>query len=83
MQYTIDKVVKPKVLRDSMISIPSSIYINKPLDKNLEIDSGYCRTESENILAGIWNKQHPLIHTWLVLSSVSICFLSALFFIFS
>lgn len=29
----------------------------------------------------LWNEQHPIITTWFVLSSVSICFMSALFLI--
>lgn len=82
MQFTLNNTEKPRVLRDSAMSIPNSIYIDKSLGKNLEIDSCYCGNDSENILAGIWNKQHPLIHMWLVLSSISICLLSALFFIF-
>ena len=27
----------------------------------------------------VWNKQHPIIHTWFLLSSISICCVSALF----
>ncbi|MBP7212036.1 hypothetical protein KBA27_04300 [bacterium] len=27
----------------------------------------------------LWEDQHPLIHTWFLLSSVSICFISAVF----
>lgn len=82
MQFTIEEAAKSKSLRNSAVSIPNSIYTDKLLGKDLEIDLCYCGNDSENILAGIWNKQHPLIHTWLVLSSISICFLSALFFIF-
>lgn len=33
------------------------------------------------ILIDMWNKQHPIIHTWFLLSSISICCMSALFFI--
>ncbi len=29
----------------------------------------------------LWNEQHPIIHAWFLLSSISICFLSAILFI--
>lgn len=38
--------------------------------------------DKEITLKGILGEQHPIIHTWLVLSSLSICFMSAFFFIF-
>lgn len=81
MQFTIEESVKPRVLRDSAMSIPKTIYANKAFGNELEIDSCYCSSEAGKVLINIWNKQHPLIHTWLVLSSASICFLFVLFFI--
>lgn len=38
--------------------------------------------EKSFTLRELWNEQHPLIHTWFLLSSLSICFMSAIFFIF-
>ncbi len=32
-------------------------------------------------LKQLWAEQHPIMHTWFLLSSLSICFLSALLFI--
>lgn len=81
MQFTTEEAVKKRVPRNSAISIPTSIYPDRVFDKGVEIDQYYDR-DSKSVLTGLLSKQHPLIHTWLVLSSVSICFLSALFFIF-
>lgn len=38
--------------------------------------------EKDFTLRGIWDNQHPLIHTWFVMSTVSICLMSAFFFVF-
>lgn len=81
MQFLLEESAKPKVLRDSAMSIPKSIYANKIANSELEIESCYCSDSAGNVLLNIWGKQHPLIHTWLVLSSVSICFLFVLFFV--
>lgn len=82
MQLNVKETTRPKNLRDSAMSIPSSIYTTKVLGKDINITSGCCaETIQENVIAEMWGKQHPLIHTWLLLSSISICFLSALFFI--
>lgn len=82
MQFILEKGAKPKTLGDSAISIPNSIYTSKIFGKDLDINYCYSSNNTENILSKLLTKQHPLIHTWLVLSSISICFLSALFFIF-
>lgn len=80
MQLTMDSA-KSKVLRNQMVTIPSSIS-SKVFGKDVDFESNsLLNNNSENILLELLNKQHPLIHTWLLLSSVSICFLSALFFI--
>lgn len=81
MKFVLEEAVKPRVLRDSAMSIPKSAYSNKMPENELEIDSCYCIDSAENALMNLFTKQHPLIHTWLVLSSVSICFLFVLFFI--
>lgn len=81
MQFTIQESAKTRVLKNSAISIPTSIYTDKVFEKKVEMDP-YYENGSKNVLTGLLGKQHPLIHTWLVLSCVSICFLSALFFIF-
>lgn len=81
MQFTMEESAKPKVLRDSAMSIPKSIYANKIASSELEIEPCYCSDGAGNVLLNIWGKQHPLIHTWLVISSVSICFLFVLFFV--
>lgn len=38
--------------------------------------------DKEITIRGILGEQHPIINTWLVLSSLSICLMSAFFFIF-
>jgi len=81
MQFILEELKKPRVLRDSAMSIPKPLYSNKAASSELEIDSCYCVSGTGNVLTNIWGKQHPLIHTWLVLSSVSICFLFVLFFV--
>lgn len=82
MHFTIEESAKSEISKNSIMSIPKSLYASKILGKDIEMDSCYCANSSEHALLELWNKQHPLIHTWLVLSSISICFLFALFFIF-
>ena len=81
MHFVKEEAVKSGSLKNSAMSVSNSIYASKVLGKGIEIDN-YCGASSlrQNALIEIWNKQHPLIHTWLILSSISICFLSALFF---
>lgn len=81
MQFILEESAKPKVLRDSAMSIPKSIYASKIASSELEIEPCYCSESAGTVLMKIWNKQHPIIHTWLFLSSASICFLFVLFFI--
>lgn len=38
-------------------------------------------TEKNFTLRDLWKEQHPIMHTWFLLSSVSICLMSALLFI--
>jgi len=80
MQTTLEEAVNSKTAKNSLMSIPSSFNAGKILGENIAISSKY-EEISENPLKGLWDKQHPIIHTWLLLSSVSICFLSAIFFI--
>lgn len=80
MQFTSENAVKTDVLKKSLVSVPSSFNTGKILGENVDINANYMEN-SENPFKGLWDKQHPLIHTWLLLSSISICFLSALFFI--
>lgn len=81
MQFIIEDAVKSRTLKDSAITIPSSLYTSKILGKNIEANADYVIDsirKNKNTLMEMWDKQHPLIHTWLVLTSVSICLLSAL-----
>lgn len=71
---------KTMSLRESAMSIP---FTSKIAGSGISTDAGYVSGSiQKNAIMAIWGKQHPLIHAWFVLSSVSICFLSALFFIF-
>lgn len=81
MQFMIEDAMKPRTLKESAISVPNSIYMSKVLGKDIEVNAGYYEDRvHKNALKEMWSKQHPLIHTWLVLSSISICFLSALLY---
>lgn len=81
MQFTIDEAAKTTNLKSQVVSIPNSFSsISK---RDIDVEACYCTDNfSKNVIMEIWNKQHPIIHTWLLLSSISICFLSALFFVF-
>lgn len=81
MQFTIEETAKSKVLKNSVTSIPKSLYSSKIFGNELELDSCYCANMNPNAILNLLSKQHPLIHTWLFLSSISICFIFALFFI--
>lgn len=81
MQFIIEESAKPKVLRDSAMSIPKPLCANKAFGGELEFEPCYCSNSAGEVLINILSKQHPLIHTWLVLSSASICFLFVLFFV--
>lgn len=37
--------------------------------------------DKEFTLKAVWDEQHPIIHTWLVFSSLSICVLSVCFYV--
>ena len=82
MQFVKEEAVKSRSLRDVAVSIPNSIYFSKVSLNDIEMDNYCCAGGiGQNALFEIWNKQHPLIHTWLILSSISICFLFAFFFV--
>lgn len=85
MQTRIGETASPTTLKESMVSIPKTLYTSKILGSDIELDNTYCAESSfihpNQYLAEAWSHQHPLIHTWLFLSSISICFLSALLFI--
>lgn len=75
---------KLEISGNSMMSVPSALCASKIFSKDIDLTKSYCVENSQSgVLTKIWNRQHPLIHTWLVLSSVSICFLFAFFFIIS
>lgn len=81
MQYTIKETTKAKVLKNSLVSIPET-FSGKLAGKDIELDTCFCQSNvSENALIQVWNQQHPLIHTWLLLSFLSIGILYALFFV--
>lgn len=82
MQILQKENVQHRTLNDSAVSIPKFKYTTNILNKNIEVDKNFAIKNFEGIiLTDMWNYQHPLIHTWLLLSSVSICVLSALLFI--
>lgn len=82
MSYILEEAVNQRSPRSCMISIPNSVKA-KAISRDLDLEPCYCADVfQKGLFKDIWSKQHPLIHTWLLLSSISICFLSALFFIF-
>jgi hypothetical protein len=81
MQLTIEEAAKKKLFKDAGISVTKSHYTSKILNNEIGIEACCYENNLGTKLVESWNKQHPLIHTWLLLSSMSICFLSALFFI--
>lgn len=80
MKLKLEETLTSKTIKNSGMSIPSSLSPSKMFAQEPE---NYCFQESysESTLMEMWNQQHPLIHTWMILSSISICFLSALLFI--
>lgn len=80
MQLKLSEELSSKKIKAPIMSIPNSLS-----PKNIfahEIDNYINRDNYDNsALTEMWNQQHPLINTWLILSSVSICFLSALLFV--
>jgi len=82
MLITKREVEKTTSLKKLGMTIPHSLSTSKIFCKDIEIDAiNNADCINGSALLSIWDTQHPLIHTWLVLSSISICFLSALFFI--
>ena len=82
MKTITEKTKTLKNMNNSLASTPNTLYASKVLGKDIEIDNNhFIDTPYMNSLGKMWNQQHPVIHTWLVLSSISICFLSALLFI--
>lgn len=72
---------KSRFLGSSVMSVPSISDIKHGYQKmafNSDLDLKSCYSGGNSIM-DIWNEQHPIIHTWLLLSSISICFLSAIF----
>lgn len=81
MPLTIEDAAKSKILKDAGITKPKGLYATKAAINDIELEKFYSSNKIGVALIESWNKQHPLIHTWLLLSCVSICFLSALFFV--
>lgn len=81
MRLLADEVVKTKTLGNSAVSIPKSLYAGKILGKEIEIDTCIPSADFGSSLIESLQHQHPVINTWLLLSSISICFLSAIFFV--
>lgn len=83
MRFKIDDSIEQKTLKKAMVSVPKSIYATNIFGNEIDVDKIYCAETLNNdtYLSEMWDKPHPLMHTWLILSSVSICFLSALLFI--
>lgn len=80
MQFKIEDAVNNETLRQISVSIPNTLQANKIFVKDTDIEKLY-GSNAEASLWEMWNQQHPLIHTWLLLSPISICFLFALLFI--
>lgn len=73
---------KTTTIKDISVSIPKTIYSSKLPRTDLNVSNNFSTIETETgIIQEMLTQQHPLINTWLVLSSISICFLSALLFI--
>lgn len=73
---------KTTTIKDISVSIPKTIYASKLPRTDLNVGNNFSAIETETgIIQEMLTQQHPLINTWLVLSSISICFLSALLFI--
>lgn len=84
MQFTTEKALAPKTPKESAISVPNTLYTSRVLGSDIEIDkTHYTDNFTGSALMEVWNQQHPLIHTWLLISSISICFLSAILFVIS
>ena len=82
MLITTKKAVKNTSIKNAGMSIPNSLSANKIFSNDMDIDSlKGPKCVDGSVLLEMFDNQHPLIHTWLLLSSISICFLSALFFI--
>lgn len=79
MQFIGEKAVIQQNRKKTLVSIPDSLCDNKVFCKEAEVE--FCGYSDENALAELWNNQHPLIHTWLILTSVSIFLLSAFLFV--
>lgn len=80
MSLAIDEIQRPRTL-NSVMSVPSSLSAGKFFSKEIEIDTCIMPdTLSHKVFSSLF-RQHPLINTWLLLSSISICFLTAIFFI--
>lgn len=82
MLITTKNAVKHVSIKKSGMSIPSTLSANNIFGSDFDIETLRApETMDGSAILKMWDKQHPLIHTWLLLSSISICFLSALFFI--
>lgn len=73
---------KPKTIKDISVSIPKDICSSKNFTLNCETNNIFATIETQDgLIFQMLNQQHPLINIWLILSSVSICFLFGLLFI--
>jgi len=72
------KDIRQNFQNNSVVSVPDSFCATKIFAK--AADAQFC-TDKDTLIKILWNNQHPLIHTWLLLSSVSICLLFAVFFV--
>ena len=83
MLITKKEAVKPASLKKLGMTVPNSLCASKIFSNDNDIETiTTIDCFNGSAILNILDKQHPLIHTWLLLSSISICFLSALFFIF-
>lgn len=70
-----------EAVKNPNVSLPNSLYATKVFEKISEPDSSYYLDGSGNALIKLLQNQHPLINTWMLLSSFSICLLFAVFFV--
>jgi hypothetical protein len=81
MQNLKEEKVKCGSIKKSAMTVTDSICISRNPAKDIDMDIYCTNSINQNTIVEIWTKQHPLINTWMILSSASICILFALFFI--
>ena len=71
--------IESKQYGSSGISVPKSIYATTKIGNQFDADTMTYPEHlnySGNVLLDVINKQHPIMHTWLLFSTLLICCLS-------